>query len=348
MKHISANLLRFRIPQPAAAGLAVVVFGLLAAAALPGCAGGSGGVSPASGGSTGSGGGGRGMGSGGRAAGTGGEGQSGASGAGTGGRDSGAGGLTGGGGNTGTGGLSGATGSGGGGLGAGTGGGGSRANGCGDSSLLFCDDFESMQSGAVPGAPRWTTAFNGMATITIDGTTPAHSGSRSVHVKTSGSYQAFLVLSNAVTFPARLYFRTFIRLGAPMTSGHNTYFKSGAAATSSSEHETRIGVMNAMLMINQPASDRGALSNQKYYTDGNKPGVVFAPQSWVCVEVLADPPHSEIDVWVDGKEVPDLHLTDWQQDPVQALRFGFEKYAGPDADIWYDDIAVSAQPIGCN
>jgi tellurite resistance-related uncharacterized protein len=335
LHHLSGIL----VARTAPVALTAVVFGLLGSAAVPGCAGGGGGAPAASGGASGSGG--AGMGSGGRVAGGGGDGQGGTGGAGTGGRDIGSGGVTARGGNTGSGGSI---------SGGGTGGepGGGTANGCDASKLLFCEDFESMQSGAVPGAPRWSTAFNGMATITVDGTTPAHSGSRSVRVKTSGSYQAFLVLSNAVTFPARTYFRTFIRLGAPMTSGHNTYFKAGAAATSSSDHETRVGVMNAMLMINQPASDRGALSNQKYYTDGNKPGVVFAPQTWVCVEVLADPAHSEIDVWVDGKEVPDLHLADWQQDPVQALRFGFEKYAGPDAEIWYDDIAVSAQPIGCN
>jgi hypothetical protein len=89
------------------------------------------------------------------------------------------------------------------------------------------------------------------------------------------------------------------------------------------------------------------LSNQNYYNDGNKPGVVFAPMTWVCVEALFDPPHSTFDIWVDGKEVPDLHRTDWQQDPLGSFHFGFEKYAGPDADIWYDDIAVSASPIGC-
>ncbi len=242
---------------------------------MSGCAGAGAGAPGASGGRDGSGG----------VGGTGGEGRAGASGAGSGGRNGGTGAVTGGAGSIGSGGLSGATASGGamagGGDGNAGGAGGNSANGCVARRLLFCDDFESMQSGAVPGAPLWTTAFNGMASITVDGTTPAHSGKQSVHVKTSGSYQAFLVLSNGVTFPTRTYFRTFIRLGAPMTSGHNTYFKAGAAATSSSDHETRIGVMNAMLMINQPASDRGALSNQKYYTDGNKPGVVFAPQTWV-------------------------------------------------------------------
>jgi hypothetical protein len=30
------------------------------------------------------------------------------------------------------------------------------------------------------------------------------------------------------------------------------------------------------------------------------------------------------------------------------VRFGFEKYAGPGIDIWYDDIAIGTQRIGCN
>lgn len=253
----------------------------------------------------------------------------------------------GGGGTSATGGGAGATAAGTGGAGATGAGGAGPFLGCAAAGLLFCDDFESAPLGAPPPAPKWSTSFNGAATITVDGATPAHSGTRSVHVQTTGAFQAFFVLSDAVTFPSRAYFRTYIRLGAPMTTGHNTYFKSGAAATPSSDHETRVGVMNAMLIINQPAGDRGFMSNRNFYNDGGKPGVVFQPLAWTCVEVMVDPPHSEIDVWVDGEEVPDLHVTDWQQDPVGALRFGFEKYAGPDADIWYDDIAVASRPIGC-
>ena len=228
--------------------------------------------------------------------------------------------------------------------------GGVRATGCGGSALLFCDDFERDTVGGMPPpSPRWSVALNGMGTVSIDATTPAHSGGKSVHVSSAGGYQTFFVLAGAPVFPAQgpLYVRLYIRLGATMSSGHNTYYKAGAAGAPSSDHETRIGVMNGMLMINQPAGDRGFLSNQNYYSDGNKPGVVFAPMTWTCVEALFDPGHSTIDVWVDEKEVPDLHRTDWQQDPLGALHFGFEKYAGPDADIWYDDIAVGSAPIGC-
>jgi hypothetical protein len=264
-----------------------------------------------------------------------------------------AGSATGGGGGALTGGVAssgGAGGANGGASNAGSGAGGS-ASGCGAAGLLFCDDFETgTTAGMPPPSPKWSLALNGMGTVVVDGTTPAHSGSKSVHVNSAGGYQTFFALSGAPVFPPAgglLYLRLYIRLGAAMTSGHNTYYKAGAAGMNSSEHETRVGVMNAMLMINQPAGDRGFLSNQNYYTDGMKPGVVFAPTTWTCVEALFDPPHSTFDIWVEGKEVPDLHRTDWQQDPLGSFHFGFEKYAGPDADIWYDDIAVSASPIGC-
>jgi hypothetical protein len=227
---------------------------------------------------------------------------------------------------------------------------GDAAHGCGSAGLLFCDDFEvSTTAGMPPPAPKWSIALNGMGSVAIDASTAAHSGTKSVHVSSNGGYQTFFALTGAPIFPAPgpLYLRLYIRLGAAMSAGHNTYYKAGAAGMPSSDHETRVGVMNAMLMINQPASDRGFLSNQNYYNDGNKPGVVFAPLTWTCVEALFDPEHTTFDIWVDGKEVPDLHRTDWQQDALGSFHFGFEKYAGPDADIWYDDIAVSAMPIGC-
>jgi hypothetical protein len=230
----------------------------------------------------------------------------------------------------------------------GAGGGMVPAGVCGNAGEIFCDDFERATAGAALPAP-WTTSFNGNGTVAVDGTTPAHSGTKSVKVDSRDGYQAFLELKGPAlpTPDGRVFLRTYIRLGAPMTGGHNTYFKTGAAATPSSEHETRIGVMNQMLIINQPAGDRGFMSNPTYYTDGNKPGVQFAAMTWVCVELFVDPARSEIDIWVDGVNVPALHITDWQQDPVGAARFGFEKYAGPAAQIWYDDIAVGTQRIPC-
>ena len=45
--------------------------------------------------------------------------------------------------------------------------------------------------------------------------------------------------------------------------------------------------------------------------------------------------------------MPDLHHTDWPLDNYDIVRFGFEKYAGPGLDLWYDDIAIGTERIGC-
>ena len=66
------------------------------------------------------------------------------------------------------------------------------------------------------------------------------------------------------------------------------------------------------------------------------------------MELLLDSPHTEIQVWVDCVDVPDLHVSNLAHESYDALRFCFEKYAGPVSDVWYDDIAFGSEPIGCD
>lgn len=227
--------------------------------------------------------------------------------------------------------------------------GGVSSNGpCDRADLLFCDDFEAAPSDGLPDAAVWSTRINGEGIVSIDAVVAAHSGNQSVRVEATG-YQTFFALSGPEVFSAPrsdLFVRVYLRLGAPMSEGHNTYFEAGNTESTDSEYETRIGVMFEQLMINQPASDRGFLSNENYYVDG-LPGAQIPAELWSCVEVSLNSDTSEINVWLEGEEVSDLHRTDWQQEPFSELRFGYEKYAGPDAQVWYDDIAVSSQRIGC-
>jgi hypothetical protein len=216
--------------------------------------------------------------------------------------------------------------------------------------VLLCDDFEQGVEGAAPGAP-WSVVVTGQeGTVVIDGQTQAHSGTHSVHIRSGANYQTFLALRGAPVFPSvtpALYLRVYLRLDAAMTAGHNTYFKAGGADASSTNNETRVGVMMSMLMINQPDGDRGFLSNESYWTD-QQLGAVVVERTWTCIEAFFDPPHSTVDVWVDDEEVPDLHRTDWKQDALGAFHLGFEQYAGPAADVWYDDVIVATERIGCD
>ena len=216
--------------------------------------------------------------------------------------------------------------------------------------LLFCEDFESKPAGAVASAPPWTSQIIGNGTLTVDATT-GHSGGKSLHIHAGDDdYDTLLAFHDTAVLPTpggRFYMRVYLRLGRAMAPRHNSYIVADPSATSGGGNNVRIGEDNAMLMYTVMGDAHGALSNANYYTD-HTGGVAFAPSTWVCVEVLLDAGHPEIDVWVDGTEVPDLHHIDWALDSYDTVRFGFEKYAGPGIDLWYDDIAIGTARIGCN
>ncbi len=243
-----------------------------------------------------------------------------------------------------------------------TGAGGAIGNPCSArAGLLFCDDFESWPTGSAPAGTRWTTqAATGAISIdTATASAPAHSGSRSVHfVPTSNSFQTFLVFHDPATLPVsggKFFVRFFVRLASGMTGGHNTFMTADVFANAGQGNAVRVGEQQHMLMMTVAGDSHGYLSNQNFYNDG-KPGVVFPAGAWTCFEMSFDPASTTLDVWANGTEVPDMHPTNIMLDTYDALRFGFEKYAGfsddPDAgaatlDLWYDDIAIGTQRIGC-
>jgi hypothetical protein len=213
--------------------------------------------------------------------------------------------------------------------------------------LLFCESFEAVANGALPDDPRWTTTIIGEGTLGVDASI-GHTGEKSLLVH-GLSFQTLLTFHDATILPpasGRLFVRAFVRLAEPMTGGHNTFIIADTAAAPGQGNAARVGEMAEMLMMTVTGDTHGALSNDNHYTDG-LPGVVFPPGEFTCLELLFDSAAQEINTWVEGVEVPDLHRTDWPVDAYDALRFGFEQYAGPVSDIWYDDIAIGTEPIGC-
>jgi hypothetical protein len=244
---------------------------------------------------------------------------------------------------------------------AGSGAGGAVGNPCSTRpGLLFCDDFEAWPPGSPPAGTRWTTqAATGAVTVdSSSASAPAHSGSRSVHfVPTISSFQTFLVFHDPATLPVtggKFFVRFFVRLASGMTGGHNTFMTADLFANAGQGNAVRVGEQQHMLMMTVAGDSHAYLSNQNFYNDG-KPGVVFPAGAWTCFEMSFDPASTTLDVWVNGTEVPDMHPTNIALDTYDALRFGLEKYAGLDADagasatldLWYDDVAIGTQRIGC-
>ncbi|HEY4392913.1 MAG TPA: hypothetical protein VGP64_02575 [Polyangia bacterium] len=215
--------------------------------------------------------------------------------------------------------------------------------------LVFCDDFEADAPGAPPSP--WTTTESAATEVTVDGTNPASSGTKSIHVvTTSNDYDTFLALHDTSVLPVaggKLYLRFYIRLAMGMTAGHNTFVRGDLYASQGTGNNLLFSEDNQMIMESINGDGQTAMANANFYTDG-KIGANYPAGVWTCVELLLDHNTPAIDVWVNGTEVPDLHQTKWGIDAYDYLRFGFEKYAGPASELWYDDIAIGTQPIGCN
>jgi len=213
--------------------------------------------------------------------------------------------------------------------------------------LSLCETFEAQPAGAAQAKPPWAPAVNGDGEVLIDDQV-AHSGSHSLKIHGSG-FTTFLVLNGAPFPPTSgpLHVRMYVRLAEAMTGGHNTFLVADTRAAPGAGNTFRLGEMNAMLMYTVSGDTHGALANENFYND-HLPGAALQPLTWSCLEVALDQQKPEVQVALDGKAIPDLHHTDWALDAYDTLRFGFEKYAGPVSDVWYDDIAVGTAPLGCN
>lgn len=270
---------------------------------------------------------------------------------------------------TGSGGAGGlGSGGGSGGLGTGGGSGGSgQATGCAGADI-YCDTFEGgsidlAQWAVVGAAPEWDGA-------------KGHSGTGSVRVEELGQTGRFLKHTSGFPVGGVLHFRAYMNFENPTTSmsGH-TGFIVGASADTNGD-ELRFGqsspgcvAPNQLLDLNHIPSDK-TLCSSGYVSGGNPAdapdpdGHTLQADTWYCVETLWDKSFGEFRIWIDGTEIETLHaLTDnWcmaTQDPsncpapspwpmdFQMVKFGNQGYNGGNGTIWYDDVALSTQPIGC-
>jgi hypothetical protein len=245
-------------------------------------------------------------------------------------------------------------GTGGGGAG-GAGAGGTTSSPCSAPGLLFCDDFEARPLGSTFSAPWTTTLIGGTtSTITIDDSVPAHSGTHSVRTHpTDEGYQTLLVFHDPNVLPVksgRFYVRAEVRFDTAMSAQHNTFLMATLFSAPDSGTTARVGEDNQMLIMTVGGDAHGYNSN----FDKSLPnGIAFQPRQWECLELMFDAPNMSFDVWVDGQEVLGLSAGVHAMPPPLAhdnydtLRLGFEKYAGPVTDIWWDDVAIGTTQIGC-
>lgn len=268
----------------------------------------------------------------------------------------------------GSGGASSSTGAntGGSGAGGGTGGAGGSASVC--DTALFCDDFEAFAAGSEPSG-AWAVSKSKGA-LAVD-TTRAHSGKQSVKITTDAadSYKsAMMAYSDKLPVAANVvHGRMMLWLeSAPQTAVHWTFIAGqGPVPAQNYSAIYRYGGQH-------PITDNGSFVGSKlmanYETIGAQSDCWFHSTDkvvpvgkWACVEWKYDGPKNEMQFWLDGEELTDLHVQGkgqgcvhqapdypWTAPTFEKMAIGWESYQ-PDEPrtMWIDDVVLSEGPIGC-
>jgi len=140
---------------------------------------------------------------------------------------------------------------------------------------------------------------------------------------------------------------------------HETFLRM-ADSTANGQH-VRLGGWNEILAWNRE-SDGVTLPTDVATGSPSvqMESVVPMTDAWSCVEFHLSETAGTIDTWVDGNEVPDLvedgmqgsQATQTWQNPMWKPMFtdfglGWESYDNETATLWFDDVIIDKQRIGC-
>jgi hypothetical protein len=224
---------------------------------------------------------------------------------------------------------------------------------------IFCDDFED-QTGSTP-LGAWQVSYpncKGAGTVTIDRTI-AHRGSTSIRVNGSGGYcnHVFISLKSAFSdVGTDLHVRFFVRHSTALPSNHVTFV--AMKDTNDGGKDLRVGGQNKALQWNRESDDATLPVESPAGVALSAP---LPTNQWECLEVEVNETQGTANTWLNGTMVKGLHLgnvptqdvaSQWLRRPnwrpsLADLRLGWESYAGGDDTLWFDDVAIGSQQIGC-
>lgn len=228
------------------------------------------------------------------------------------------------------------------------------------SGATFCDSFEN-QTGLTPSG-NWQVSYpncQGTGTVTVDHTI-AHSGTTSIRVDGHTGYcnHVFFGLQNPfISVGSDIYVRYFIRHTTPLPTGHVTIVAMRDA--NDGGNDLRMGGQNGTLQWNRQSDDATLPAQSPVGVALSMP---LPTNQWECVQFEVNQSQGSMRTWLNGTEVAGLHLDNvptpdidaqWLQNrpnwrpSLTDLRLGWESYSGGDDTLWFDDVAISSQPIGC-
>jgi len=205
---------------------------------------------------------------------------------------------------------------------------------------FFCSGFEN-------GFPDGTNNVLGgtpFANAFVLDTAEKHSGAQSFLVPPTTERFSYRVLAIPVTtqqFWARTFFRTDVAFG------------------SSNDHESIIAVSTATETQDNNAEGspgkRVELSEQFRYmllniSDTTPEPLVrtqLSANEWHCIEARYDGAAGQVEIFADGEQFIDQEGALVQLN-IQTFRLGYMQFNGGPRSVWYDDVILSPNRVGCN
>jgi hypothetical protein len=213
---------------------------------------------------------------------------------------------------------------------------------------LFSTDFEGEPVGKIPatGHASWTTTlptnYDSQGIVEVQSGAGAHSGSNFVYVKKGNDGQAFLQLADPSVFPfagTTIYVRAYIKV-TTWPDNHASWMEVGTVKNE--DAEMRFGAHQGVLQVNHWPGDQDQIAE----------GIKFNAGEWACIEYSYEPGTKTMKVWLNDAPVEALTVVGSfarggafdPAPPIEAVRFGAEINT---TEAYFDDIAVSDGPIGC-
>jgi hypothetical protein len=211
--------------------------------------------------------------------------------------------------------------------------------------LVFCDDFEA----AALDLSKWARQFKGSGTVEID-PSRAYRGGGSLHVHVdevpaNGEGQATAAALPLLEPQPTLYVRAFVYLPSALPTDASDFLLLAQTASP-------FGNLGVFFAAGEHLNLHDFVSPS---TGGHLSQGTFPLDRWFCIEWQVGTNPGQTSIALDGSPVSDLQniaFTPPTGNPLHRLDLELHFYkptsAVPAYDAWFDELAVSATPIGCD
>lgn len=223
---------------------------------------------------------------------------------------------------------------------------------CDRPGLLFCEDFQRLPVGAGTSLAWGVDTRNGSLAVERD-----RRGQKVLHARVEGNGRAFLKVDDFAAPGNSFYGRTRVKVAAFPTAPDWAHYTLIEATGDGPEIVRPLGgqyVPPLRRTLWGVGADGGPTGDWTNWRES-------APSEagrWQCVEWRMDAADNKVELWFDGVAKPDLTVStrdhggnqvDFLFPRFDTVKIGWQLYQPNEGsyDIWYDDIALGAERIGC-